>query len=127
MHLKIVAERQTAQLLGAQIAGGKDGGKRIDVLATALCNGMTVRELVGVDEPYAPPFSPVWNLVLLADLLNRKTPSKTCLCGERYCCSPPDFRASAGGFQCQSEDADCTDVTLGRACCPSGCPSAQWR
>jgi len=51
MHLKIVAERQTAQLLGAQIAGGKDAGKRIDVLATALCNGTTVQELVGMDEP----------------------------------------------------------------------------
>ncbi len=66
MHIKIVAERQTGRLLGAQIVGGEDAGKRIDVLATALWNGMTVQAVGGMDLSYAPPFSPVWDPVLLA-------------------------------------------------------------
>ncbi|MEZ5740291.1 MAG: hypothetical protein R3E68_13100 [Burkholderiaceae bacterium] len=41
-------------------------GKRIDVLATALWNTMTVQEIGGMDLSYAPPFSPVWDPVLLA-------------------------------------------------------------
>ena len=53
MHIKIVAERQTGRLLGAQIVGGEDAGKRIDVLATALWNGMTVQAVGGMDLSYA--------------------------------------------------------------------------
>ncbi len=66
MRIKIVAERRTGRLLGAQIVGGEGAGKRIDVLATALWNGMTVQEMGGMDLSYAPPFSPVWDPVLLA-------------------------------------------------------------
>lgn len=66
MKIKIVVERGTGRLLGAQIVGGAGAGKRIDVLATALWNGMTVAEVAGMDLSYAPPFSPVWDPVLLA-------------------------------------------------------------
>jgi len=66
MKIKLVVERGTGRLLGAQIVGGADAGKRIDVLATALWNGMTVAEVAGMDLSYAPPFSPVWDPVLLA-------------------------------------------------------------
>jgi NADPH-dependent 2,4-dienoyl-CoA reductase/sulfur reductase-like enzyme len=66
MRIKIVAARGTGRLLGAQIVGGEDAGKRINVLATALWNGMTVQEVGGMDLSYAPPFSPVWDPVLLA-------------------------------------------------------------
>jgi NADPH-dependent 2,4-dienoyl-CoA reductase/sulfur reductase-like enzyme len=66
MRIKIVAERRTGRLLGAQIVGGEGAGKRIDVFATALWNGMTVQEVGGMDLSYAPPFSPVWDPVLLA-------------------------------------------------------------
>jgi len=66
MKIKMVVERGTGRLLGAQIVGGADAGKRIDVLATALWNGMTVTEVAGMDLSYAPPFSPVWDPVLLA-------------------------------------------------------------
>jgi NADPH-dependent 2,4-dienoyl-CoA reductase/sulfur reductase-like enzyme len=66
MQIKVVAERGTGRLLGAQIVGGEDAGKRIDVFATALWNGMSVVELGGMDLSYAPPFSPVWDPVLLA-------------------------------------------------------------
>lgn len=66
MKIKIVAERGTGRLLGAQIVGREGAGKRIDVLATALWNDMTVAEIGGMDLSYAPPFSPVWDPVLLA-------------------------------------------------------------
>lgn len=66
MKVRIVAERGTGRLLGAQITGGDGAGKRIDVLATALWNDMTVAEIGGMDLAYAPPFSPVWDPVLLA-------------------------------------------------------------
>jgi NADPH-dependent 2,4-dienoyl-CoA reductase/sulfur reductase-like enzyme len=66
MKIKLVVERWTGRLLGAQIVGGADAGKRIDVLATALWNRMTVVEVAGMDLAYAPPFSPVWDPVLLA-------------------------------------------------------------
>lgn len=66
MKVKIVAERGTGRLLGAQIVGGAGAGKRIDVLAAALWNGMTVADVAGMDLSYAPPFSPVWDPVLLA-------------------------------------------------------------
>lgn len=64
--VKLVAERGTGRLLGGQIVGGEGSGKRIDVVATALWNDMTVEELGGIDLAYAPPFSPVWDPVLLA-------------------------------------------------------------
>ena len=66
MKVKLVVERGTGRLLGAQIVGGAGAGKRIDVLATALWNRMTVGEVAGMDLSYAPPFSPVWDPVLLA-------------------------------------------------------------
>ncbi len=66
MRLKLVAERGSGRLLGAQIVGGAEAGKRIDVLATALWNRMTVQEIGEMDLSYAPPFSPVWDPVLLA-------------------------------------------------------------
>jgi len=66
MRIKIVAERQTGRMLGAQIVGGQGAGKRIDVLATALWNKMSLDEVGGMDLSYAPPFSPVWDPVLLA-------------------------------------------------------------
>jgi hypothetical protein len=53
-------------LLGAQIVGRSDAAKRIDSLAVALWNRMTVEEMAGLDLGYAPPYSPVWDPVLIA-------------------------------------------------------------
>lgn len=64
--VKVIAERGSGRLLGAQIVGAEGGAKRIDVFATALWNSMTVEELLNVDLSYAPPFSPVWDPVLIA-------------------------------------------------------------
>jgi NADPH-dependent 2,4-dienoyl-CoA reductase/sulfur reductase-like enzyme len=66
MKTKIIAERRSGRLLGAQIVGEEGAAKRIDVLAVALWNEMTVEEMTGLDLSYAPPFSPVWDPVLIA-------------------------------------------------------------
>ena len=66
IRLKLLAEKRTGQLLGAQIVGRKDAAKRIDVLATAIWNEMGVDEILSLDLAYAPPFAPVWDPVLIA-------------------------------------------------------------
>ena len=66
MTTKLVVERGTGRLLGAQIVGREGAGKRVDSLALAVWNGMTVGDLMGVDLSYAPPYSPVWDPVLAA-------------------------------------------------------------
>jgi NADPH-dependent 2,4-dienoyl-CoA reductase/sulfur reductase-like enzyme len=66
MTVLLLTEQDTGRLLGGQIVGGPGAGKRIDVLATALWNGMLVEDLVQMDLAYAPPFSPVWDPVLTA-------------------------------------------------------------
>lgn len=64
--VKVVAERGTGRLLGAQIVGGPEAAKRIDALAVAVWNEMTVDEFGQLDLGYAPPFSPVWDPTLIA-------------------------------------------------------------
>ncbi|BDH14162.1 FAD-dependent oxidoreductase [Streptomyces hygroscopicus] len=66
MHVKMLAERRTGRLLGVQIVGREGAGKRVDVAAVALTAGMTVEQMTALDLGYAPPFSPVWDPVLVA-------------------------------------------------------------
>ena len=64
--VKIITERGSGLLLGAQIVGGPGSGKRIDVFATAIWAGLTAEELAGSDLSYAPPFSPTYDPVVVA-------------------------------------------------------------
>ncbi|MBM9437460.1 FAD-dependent oxidoreductase [Actinacidiphila bryophytorum] len=66
MTVKILAERRTGRLLGLQIVGREGAAKRVDIGAVALTAGMTVEQMIGLDLGYAPPFSPVWDPVLVA-------------------------------------------------------------
>jgi NADPH-dependent 2,4-dienoyl-CoA reductase/sulfur reductase-like enzyme len=66
IRTKVLAERRSGRLLGAQIVGREGAAKRIDVFAAAIWNGMAVDEMVNLDLSYAPPFSPVWDPVLIA-------------------------------------------------------------
>jgi NADPH-dependent 2,4-dienoyl-CoA reductase/sulfur reductase-like enzyme len=66
IHVKLVADEETGQLLGGQIAGKHGVAKRIDVLATALHHNLTVTDLRRLDLSYAPPFAPVWDPILVA-------------------------------------------------------------
>ncbi|MEU5251686.1 FAD-dependent oxidoreductase [Streptomyces longwoodensis] len=73
MTVKMLAERRTGRLLGVQIVGREGAAKRVDVAAVALTAGMTVEQMTALDLGYAPPFSPVWDPVLVAA---RKAASK---------------------------------------------------
>ncbi|HLM07452.1 MAG TPA: FAD-dependent oxidoreductase [Blastococcus sp.] len=66
IHVKIITERGSGLLLGAQVVGGPGSGKRIDVFATAIWAGMTAEQLAGSDLSYAPPFSPTYDPVVVA-------------------------------------------------------------
>jgi NADPH-dependent 2,4-dienoyl-CoA reductase/sulfur reductase-like enzyme len=64
--VKVITERGSGLLLGAQVVGGPGSGKRIDVLATAIWAGLTAEELAATDLSYAPPVSPVYDPVAVA-------------------------------------------------------------
>lgn len=66
IRVKLLYEAGTGRLLGGQIVGREGAAKRIDVVATAVWNEMTVDEVADLDLGYAPPFSPVWDPVLQA-------------------------------------------------------------
>ncbi|WP_328505905.1 FAD-dependent oxidoreductase [Streptomyces sp. NBC_00391] len=66
MTVKMLAERRTGRLLGVQIVGREGAGKRVDIAAVALTAGMTVEQMTALDLGYAPPFSPVWDPILVA-------------------------------------------------------------
>jgi NADPH-dependent 2,4-dienoyl-CoA reductase/sulfur reductase-like enzyme len=66
IRLKLLAEKHSGRLLGAQIVGREGAAKRVDALAIAIWNEMSVAEVLSLDLSYAPPFAPVWDPVLIA-------------------------------------------------------------
>ncbi len=71
VHVLFVYEKGTGRILGAQMAG-YEVSKRIDVISTAITNGMTLEALSGLDLSYAPPFAPVWDPILVAANVAKK-------------------------------------------------------
>lgn len=57
MTLKVIFDKKTGEILGAQAVGKGGIDKRIDVLATAIKASMTVEDLADLELSYAPPFS----------------------------------------------------------------------
>lgn len=69
--VRLVADRDTGRLLGGSIVGQDRAAVRINTVATALEAGLTVDEFEQLDLAYAPPFSPVWDPLLVgAKVLN---------------------------------------------------------
>jgi NADPH-dependent 2,4-dienoyl-CoA reductase/sulfur reductase-like enzyme len=66
--VKVVVDRPSGRLLGAQVFGREGAAKRVDVLAVCLWNEMTVDEIPMVDLGYAPSVAPLWDPVLVATL-----------------------------------------------------------
>ncbi|RDI69510.1 FAD-dependent oxidoreductase [Halopelagius longus] len=62
----LVADRDSGRLLGGSIVGEDRAAVRIDTVATALEAALAVEEVEQLDLAYAPPFSPVWDPVLVA-------------------------------------------------------------
>lgn len=69
MTLKILFEKETDRLLGAQIVGYDGVDKRIDVIATAIRAGMKASELKNLDLAYAPPYSSAKDPVNMAGFM----------------------------------------------------------
>lgn len=69
MTLKLVFEKDSYRILGAQIVGYDGVDKRIDVLATAIRAGMKAYELVELDLAYAPPYSSAKDPVNMAGFM----------------------------------------------------------
>ena len=69
MTMKVVFEKDTYRLLGAQIVGYDGVDKRIDVLATAIRAGMKATELCELDLAYAPPYSSAKDPVNMAGFM----------------------------------------------------------
>ena len=70
--VKLVCEPGSGRLLGGQIVGAEGAAKRIDVLATCVWAGLAVDEIELLDLGYAPPFSGVYDPVLVAARATRK-------------------------------------------------------
>ena len=69
MTMKVIFEKESDKLLGAQIAGYNGVDKRIDVLATAMYAGIKASDLKELDLAYAPPFSSAKDPVNMAGFM----------------------------------------------------------
>jgi NADPH-dependent 2,4-dienoyl-CoA reductase/sulfur reductase-like enzyme len=66
IRTKLVFDKRDGRLLGGQIVGTAGVNKRIDIVATALAARMTLDEITMLDLSYAPPYSPVYDPILVA-------------------------------------------------------------
>ena len=64
--VKLLADRVTGRLLGGVVLGEHGVEGRINTIATALTQRMSVDEFAQLDLAYAPPFATVWDPVLIA-------------------------------------------------------------
>lgn len=68
----IIVNKKDGRILGAQLAGPVDAVKRIDVYASVIHRRMTLDEVFELDLSYSPPYSPVFDPVLLAARVGKK-------------------------------------------------------
>lgn len=66
IRVKVLAEKGSGRLLGTQIVGGPGSAKRIDTAAMALHANFNLDDLLYLDLSYAPPFSGVWDPIVIA-------------------------------------------------------------
>jgi len=66
IRIKLITNKETGILLGAQLVGREGVAKRTDVLATAITAEMTANDIRNLDLGYAPPFAPVYDPVIIA-------------------------------------------------------------
>jgi len=66
IKVKLVVEKESQRIIGAQIIGGEEATQRINALSFAIQKHMTIRELAKVDTAYAPPLCETWEPMVLA-------------------------------------------------------------
>jgi NADPH-dependent 2,4-dienoyl-CoA reductase/sulfur reductase-like enzyme len=64
--VKLIVERESRKLVGAQAAGYGDVSKRIDTAAAAITGGMRIDDVAQLDLAYSPPYGSLWDPLLLA-------------------------------------------------------------
>ena len=57
ISLKLIFDKDTGKIYGAQAVGADGVEKRIDVIAAAIKGGLTVEDLINLELSYAPPYS----------------------------------------------------------------------
>lgn len=76
--IKLIADKTTKKLLGAEIVGEGVVDKRIDIIATALTFGATVDQISNLDLAYAPPYAMSMDAIIVAaNVLGNKLSGKT--------------------------------------------------
>ncbi|MDR2203942.1 MAG: FAD-dependent oxidoreductase [Nitrososphaerota archaeon] len=66
IKVKLIVEKKTEHIIGAQIVGGEEVTQRINALSFAIQKQMTIKELAKSDTAYAPPMSETWEPMVLA-------------------------------------------------------------
>jgi len=66
IKVKLVVEKESQRVIGAQIIGGEEVTQRINAISFAIQKQMTVRELAKADTAYAPPLNETWEPMVLA-------------------------------------------------------------
>jgi len=66
IKIKLVAEKSTQSIVGAQIIGGEEVTQRINALSIAIQKNMTLTELSKADTAYAPPLNETWEPLITA-------------------------------------------------------------
>ena len=66
VKVKLVVEKESQRIIGAQVVGGEEVTQRINALSFAIQKQMTVRELAKADTAYAPPLNETWEPMVLA-------------------------------------------------------------
>jgi NADH oxidase (H2O2-forming) len=70
IKVKLVVEKESQKIIGAQIIGGEEVTQRINAMSLAIQRGMTARDLSKADTAYAPPVCETWEpLVLAAEMV----------------------------------------------------------
>jgi NADH oxidase (H2O2-forming) len=66
IKVKLVVEKESQRIVGAQIIGGEEVTQRINAISFGIQKNMTVRELAKADTAYAPPLCETWEPMVLA-------------------------------------------------------------
>lgn len=66
IHIQMIGDTNSGRLIGAQMVGKEGVAHRINAIAVALHNQMTVKDYCQADLSYAPPFGPTWDPTLTA-------------------------------------------------------------
>jgi NADH oxidase (H2O2-forming) len=66
IRVKLIVEKESQRIIGAQIIGGEEVTQRINAMSFAIQKQMTVRELAKADTAYAPPLNETWEPMVLA-------------------------------------------------------------